>query len=70
VRIGDLVIGADVAHFASVLEDLRFPAFADDFAQQAWSAERLRALRDAGLTVQPGHDPDVLEPGQLETAGV
>jgi glyoxylase-like metal-dependent hydrolase (beta-lactamase superfamily II) len=70
VRIGDLVIGADVAHFASVLEDLRFPAFADDFDQQARSAERIRGFRDAGLTVQPGHDPDVLKPGQLETAGV
>jgi N-acyl homoserine lactone hydrolase len=65
VRIGDLVIGADVAHYASGLDDHRFPAFGDDREQQARSAERLRELRDAGLTVQPGHDPDVLRPGPL-----
>jgi N-acyl homoserine lactone hydrolase len=65
VRVGDLVIGADVAHFASCLDDHRFPIFADDRDEQARSAERLRALRDAGLTVQPGHDPDLLRPGPL-----
>jgi N-acyl homoserine lactone hydrolase len=65
VRIGDLVIGADVAHFASVLDDHRFPIFGDDLEQQGRSAERLRALRDAGLTVQPGHDPEVLRPGPV-----
>lgn len=65
VRIGDLVIGADVAHFASVLDDHRFPAFGDDRDEQGRSAERLRKLRDAGLTIQPGHDPDVLQPGPL-----
>ncbi len=65
VRVGDLVIGADVAHYASVLDDRRFPSFADDFDAQSRSAECLRALREAGLTVQPGHDPDVLRPGLL-----
>lgn len=65
VRVGDLVIGADVAHFASVLDDHRFPAFGDDLEAQGRSAERLRKLRDAGVTVQPGHDPDVLEPGPV-----
>lgn len=65
VRVGDVVLGADVAHFASGLDDHRFPVFADDFDAQARSAERLRELRDAGLTVQPGHDPDVLRPGPL-----
>ena len=63
VRIGNLVLGIDVAHFASGLDDHRFPVFADDHEQQARSADRLRALRDAGLTVVPGHDPDVLRPG-------
>ncbi len=63
IRIGDLVLGIDVAHFASGLDDHRFPVFADDHEQQGRSAERLRALRDAGLTVIPGHDPDVLKPG-------
>jgi N-acyl homoserine lactone hydrolase len=65
LRIGDLVIGADVSHFASGLDDHRFPVFADDHEEQARSAERLRALRDAGVTVIPGHDPALLEPGPL-----
>jgi glyoxylase-like metal-dependent hydrolase (beta-lactamase superfamily II) len=67
VRVGDLVLGADVAHFASGLDDHRFPAFGDDLEEQARSAERLRELREAGLTVQPGHDPEVLRPGPLAT---
>jgi glyoxylase-like metal-dependent hydrolase (beta-lactamase superfamily II) len=66
VRIGeDLVLGADVTHFASGLEDHRFPAFGDDPAAQLRSAERLRALRDSGTRVIPGHDPEVLRPGPL-----
>jgi glyoxylase-like metal-dependent hydrolase (beta-lactamase superfamily II) len=65
VRVGDLVIGADVAHYADVLDDPRFPSFGDDLDAQARSAERLLELRDTGLTVLPGHDPDVLRPGPL-----
>ncbi|MDX6698113.1 MAG: N-acyl homoserine lactone hydrolase, partial [Solirubrobacteraceae bacterium] len=46
VRVGEaLVIGGDVTHYASGLDDHRFPVFADDHAAQATSAERLRALR-------------------------
>jgi N-acyl homoserine lactone hydrolase len=64
VRVGErLVLGGDVTHFASGLDDKRFPAFGDDLATQAASADRLRTLRDAGATVLPGHDPAVLEPG-------
>ena len=66
VRLGDeLIVGADVAHYASGLDDHRFPAFADDHAEQRRSAERLRALRDGGAQVTPGHDPDVLRPGPV-----
>jgi glyoxylase-like metal-dependent hydrolase (beta-lactamase superfamily II) len=66
VRVGErLVLGGDVTHFASGLDDHRFPIFADDFAAQAASADRLRALRDAGAAVRPGHDPEVLEPGPV-----
>lgn len=66
VRIGeDLVIGGDVAHFATTLDDHRFPVFADDHAAQRRSAERLGALRDGGVRVTPGHDPDVLRPGPV-----
>lgn len=63
VRIGELVLGIDVAHFASGLDDHRFPVFADDHERQRSSAERLRELRDAGSTVVPGHDPELLAPG-------
>lgn len=66
VRVGErLIIGVDVAHFAATLDDRRFPSFADDFAAQDRSASRLCELRDAGATVLPGHDPDVLRPGPL-----
>jgi N-acyl homoserine lactone hydrolase len=66
VRLGEqLVIGADVTHFVATLDDLRFPSFADDFEAQARSAGRLRAMRKAGVSVMPGHDPDVLAPGPV-----
>jgi N-acyl homoserine lactone hydrolase len=66
VRIGeDLIVGADVIHYESGLDDHRFPSFADDHAEQRRSAERLRALRDNGARVIPGHDPDVLVPGPV-----
>jgi len=66
VQVGErLVLGGDVAHYASGLDDHRFPMFAADFDAQAASAERLRALRDGGAVVRPGHDPDLLVPGPL-----
>lgn len=65
VRVGDVVIGADVAHYASSLDDLRFPPFGDDRDAQGRSAERLRGLRDNGARVFPGHDPEVLKPGPV-----
>jgi glyoxylase-like metal-dependent hydrolase (beta-lactamase superfamily II) len=66
VRVGEnLVIGADVSHYASGLDDHRFPMFAADFEAQAASAERLRELRDAGAHITPGHDPAVLRPGPI-----
>jgi glyoxylase-like metal-dependent hydrolase (beta-lactamase superfamily II) len=66
VRVGErLVIGGDVTHFASGLDDLRFPMIGHDFRAQRASANRLRALRDAGATVLPGHDVGVLKPGPV-----
>ena len=65
IRVGDLVLGIDVAHYASVYDDLRFPPFGDDLERQRESAMRLRALRDEGATLIPGHDPDVLVPGPV-----
>lgn len=69
VQIGEVVLGIDVAHYESGLDDHRFPMFADDHEQQGRSAEGLRALRDSGLTVIPGHDPDVLRPGPVTAVG-
>ncbi|HTZ85149.1 MAG TPA: N-acyl homoserine lactonase family protein [Solirubrobacteraceae bacterium] len=67
VRVGEeLILGVDVAHFQSTLDDRRFPSFADDFEAQGRSADRLCALRDAGARVLPGHDPDVLAPGAVD----
>jgi glyoxylase-like metal-dependent hydrolase (beta-lactamase superfamily II) len=60
-----VVIGGDVTHFASGLDDHRFPIFGDDLDAQRASAQRLRALREAGVTVRPGHDPTVLTPGPI-----
>jgi glyoxylase-like metal-dependent hydrolase (beta-lactamase superfamily II) len=66
VRVGErLIIGGDAIHYESGLDDQRFPVFADDHEAQAESADRLRALRDAGAIVRPGHDPAVLVPGPL-----
>jgi N-acyl homoserine lactone hydrolase len=65
VRIGELVLGIDVAHFASGLDDHRFPVFADDHEEQGRSAERLRTMREAGSTVVPGHDPELLVAGPV-----
>ena len=67
VRVGELVIGGDVAHLAVTLDDRRFPSFGDDLEAQDRSAERLRELREAGARVQPGHDPEALRPGPLAT---
>jgi N-acyl homoserine lactone hydrolase len=62
---GLLVIGGDVVHYASSLDDKRLPSIGDDHGAQAESVDRLRAMRDSGATVMPGHDPDVLEPGAV-----
>jgi N-acyl homoserine lactone hydrolase len=67
VSVGDIVIGGDVTHFASGLDDHRFPIFGDH-TSQGRSADRLRQLRDAGRTVLPGHDREVLLPGPVPTA--
>ncbi len=66
VQVGaDLIIGGDVTHYASGLDDHRFPIIGDDFEAQATSARRLRELRDAGAVVTPGHDPELIRPGVL-----
>jgi glyoxylase-like metal-dependent hydrolase (beta-lactamase superfamily II) len=70
IRVGErLVIGGDVTHFASGLDDHRLPIFGDDLEVQIASAERLRGLRDEGAEVRPGHDPEVLVPGPVDASG-
>jgi N-acyl homoserine lactone hydrolase len=64
-----LLIAADVVHFAATLDDRRFPAFADDHEAQARSADRLRALREEGVVVRPGHDASMLLPGPVAMPG-
>ncbi len=59
------MIGGDVAHFERTFDDLVLPLFADDHDAQETSVLELRALRDAGSTVLPGHDPEALLPGIL-----
>ncbi len=66
VRVGDLVVSGDVAHYAATLDDRQLPVFGYDRDEQGRSVDRLRELRDAGFTVLPGHDPDVLHPGPVE----
>lgn len=66
VRIGEqLVIGGDVTHYASGLDDLRLPVFGDDLNAQRDSARHLRSIRDSGVDVRPGHDPGVLLTGPI-----
>lgn len=62
---GRVVMGVDVTYFASGLDDHVFPVYGDDQDAQARSAERLRALRDRGVRVLPGHDPAVIVPGTV-----
>jgi glyoxylase-like metal-dependent hydrolase (beta-lactamase superfamily II) len=59
------VISGDAIHYADTLDDRRLPVFANDFGAQAASLDRLAALRDAGLEVLPGHDPERSEPGAV-----
>jgi glyoxylase-like metal-dependent hydrolase (beta-lactamase superfamily II) len=42
-----------------------YPVYGDGLAEQRRSTERLRALRDTGIRVLPGHDLDVLRSGPV-----
>ena len=66
VRVGgSLILAGDAIHYASTLDDERFPVFAEDPDAQAASAGRLKSLRDDGATVLSGHDPEQLRPGPV-----
>jgi glyoxylase-like metal-dependent hydrolase (beta-lactamase superfamily II) len=57
---GRVVLASDAAHFYETMEGKPFPIVHDMPAALAAHA-RLRALRDAGAVVVPGHDPLVME---------
>ena len=58
VRVGEsLVIGGDVLHYASTLDDRLFPVFADDPDAQADSADRLGRAAGCGRNGAPGARP-------------
>lgn len=61
VRLADreVVLAGDCAYFADTLDGGALPGIGHDHAAQTASIARLRAMRDAGATVIPGHDPDV-----------
>lgn len=61
VNVGDIVLAADAIHFASGLDDEKFPVFGDHDRQRD-SLARLRRLRDEGATLVIGHDPDHSQP--------
>ena len=55
-----LVLGGDVVHYASVLDDHRFPIIGDDLDAQAASASGCGRCATPESTVTPGHDPALL----------
>lgn len=61
VRVADreVVLAADCAYFDRTIDGGPLPPFGYDRDAQARSIERLRAMRAAGATLVPGHDPDV-----------
>jgi glyoxylase-like metal-dependent hydrolase (beta-lactamase superfamily II) len=56
---GQVVLASDAAHFDETLEGRPFPIVHDMPATLA-AHRALRALRDAGAAVVPGHDPAVM----------
>jgi poly(3-hydroxybutyrate) depolymerase len=69
---GPVIVASDTAHFYETMEGKPFPIVHDMPATLAGHAF-LRARRDAGATVVPGHDPAVLArfpavPGQAGAA--
>jgi len=57
---GPVILTADACYFSHTLDDEVLPPFAFDFDQQRASLDLLRKQRDAGTTIIPGHDTDVL----------
>lgn len=55
----ELILCGDACYFARTVDGGALPPFGYDRDEQARSRDRIRAWRDAGATVMPGHDPDV-----------
>ena len=52
----DVVLTADCCYFARTLDGGALPTFGHDLDEQRRSVARLRALRDGGTRIIPGHD--------------
>jgi glyoxylase-like metal-dependent hydrolase (beta-lactamase superfamily II) len=52
----EVVLTADCCYFARTLDGGALPTFGHDLYEQRRSVARLRALRDGGATIIPGHD--------------
>ncbi|MDW3220914.1 MAG: N-acyl homoserine lactonase family protein [Acidimicrobiales bacterium] len=57
LRDHEVVLCADCAYFSTTIDGGPLPPIGHDHAQQAASIERLRALRQGGAMLVPGHDP-------------
>jgi len=56
---GEVILCADCAYFERTLGGGPLPGLRHDHEQQARSIADLRARRDQGARLVPGHDPDV-----------
>jgi glyoxylase-like metal-dependent hydrolase (beta-lactamase superfamily II) len=57
---GPVILTADSCYFARTLDDGVLPPFGFDLDRQRRSLDMLRRERDAGTTIVPGHDADVI----------
>jgi hypothetical protein len=66
VRIGDeLILGVDVAHYASVLDDERFPAFGDSHEAQSRRLRGCANCAERGSGSSPATIPRCSGPGRF-----
>jgi N-acyl homoserine lactone hydrolase len=56
---GELVICADACYFAEWMDSEESPPYGFDKVQELESLRKLRALRDSGIPMIYGHDPDL-----------
>jgi glyoxylase-like metal-dependent hydrolase (beta-lactamase superfamily II) len=57
---GAMLLTADACYFSHTLDDERLPPFGFDFDQQLRTLRWIRAQRDSGIRIVPGHDARAL----------